>query len=255
MFWEKKILVFWGTNTMILIEAGLGGFGGTYLWRPEINPHKIAFLLTMALSIFAIAMVRVSNNFLKEFNGWLETYNPSNSFSQVNFSKSLAGTAGSILISVVLMAAGAEANNPIWLLFLFFWFSRAISNNFSKFCRSWFLSAKASKAPALIKASMDFLFKSLVLTRLTKSPMEENGPPFLISSVVESIIPTPTFLMANNPNRIFCWPGTTVKFFSDSLILGGKTSMSIFLHSSINKAIRSTSAFSEVKTEAINSTG
>ena len=49
--------------------------------------------------------------------------------------------------------------------------------------------------------------------------------------------------------------GTTEKFLKLSLISGGKTSICIFLHSSIKSAILSKSLFSDVSKADINSTG
>ena len=220
----------------------------------EINPPKTTFLSIQAESILEIAVVFVSKSFLKSFSGCELTKSPKSSFSQLSLSKLLAGAAESNFIFIA-PTAGTEAKSPICFELPFLLFSLAISKSFSRFAKSWPLSAKASKAPAFIKASIDFLFKSFECTLVIKSPIDLKGPVFFLSSTIASIIFVPTFLTANNPNLIWFFFGTTVKFFKLSFMFGGKTSTFIFLHSSIKNAILSTSAFSEVKTDAINSTG
>src|SRR4030065_218648 len=139
------------------------------------------------------------------------------------------------------------SNRPVWPLVLVFWLSLAYSRIFSMLESIWFLSAILSKTPAFIKLSKDFLLRSLELVLVRKSSIEMKGPFAFLSLTTTSTILEPTFLIAESPNLIWFFFGTTLKKVQLSFMSGGRTVRPIFLHSSIRIAILSTSFLSEVK--------
>jgi len=136
------------------------------------------------------------------------TKSPSSSFSQANFS---ALAAGLVLDKTGLEVFVVPPKRPRCPLFLIFSFSLPISNSFSILKSRMFLSSKLSKAPALIKASRDFLLMVRTEIRCIKSKILANCPPFLRTATISSTRLTPTFLIAAKPKRILELLGMTVK--------------------------------------------
>ena len=90
-------------------------------------------------------------------------------------------------------------------------------------------------------------------TRSQKSKSERKGPSLARAARMASTAPSPTFLMAASPKRMWptSWPGTTVKCIVDWFASGGSTSIPIARHSPMYWTILSVFARSEVSRAAM----
>ena len=180
---------------------------------------------------------------------------PSNSFSHASFSESDIGfpsgrvRGGGAISAPKSESCGATAVASRWKASRVSIFSRRVP----RLCSAGLIE---SSAPHLMSDSSDFRFRFLEPTRERNSEREANGPFAFRSEIIASEIPSPKFLIDDNPNLIASlFSPTTVKTEPLSFTSGGRTGIPMRFASATKTAIDSVSPESAVRTAVRYSTG